>query len=123
MDKEITIHVILGNQLFPIEYVKKFNIKHVFMKEDIGLCTYKKHHKQKITLFLSAMRSYRDMLNKNKVTTDYYELKQGDSETYVDYLHKYLNKLKIKKISYSKSMLYYKSINLTLLLPLHMKHL
>ena len=58
----------LGNQLFPIEYLKQFNIKHVFMKEDIDLCTYEKHHKQKITLFLSAMRSYRDMLKKNKIT-------------------------------------------------------
>ena len=69
------------------------------MREDIDLCTYEKHHKQKITLFLSAMRSYRDMLKKNKITTDYYELKPEDSISYVDYLHKYLNKLKIKKIS------------------------
>ena len=90
MDKEITIHVILGNQLFPIEYLKQLNIKHVFMREDINLCTYEKHHKQKIKLFLSAMRSYRDMLKKNKITTDYYELKPEDSDTYVDYLHKYL---------------------------------
>ena len=39
------------------------------------------------------------MLKKNKITTDYCELKPENSDTYVDYLHKYLNKLKIKKIS------------------------
>ena len=69
------------------------------MREDIDLCTYEKHHKQKITLFLSAMRSYRDLLKKNKITIDYNELNLDDSDTYVDYIHKYLNKLKIKKIS------------------------
>ena len=99
MDKEITVHVILGNQLFPIEYLKKLNIKHAFMREDIHLCTYEKHHKQKITLFLSSMRSYRDMLEKNKIATDYYELKPDNTDTYEDYLYKYLRKLKIKKIS------------------------
>ena len=36
------------------------------------------------------MRSYRDMLKKNKITTDYYELKQDNSDTYEDYLYKYL---------------------------------
>ena len=100
MDKEIKIHVILGNQLFPIEHLKQLNIKHVFMREDMKLCTYEKHHKQKITLFLSAMRSYRDMLKKNKITTDYYELNPDISETYEDYLYKYLAKLKIDRISF-----------------------
>ena len=65
------------------------------MREDIKLCTYEKHHKQKITLFLSAMRSYRDMLKKNKITTDYCELNQDISDTYEDYLYRYLKKLKI----------------------------
>lgn len=34
----------------------------VFMAEDIGLCTYVRHHQQKLVLFLAAMRSYRDEL-------------------------------------------------------------
>jgi deoxyribodipyrimidine photolyase-related protein len=34
------------------------------MAEDNGLCTYEKHHKQKILLFLSSMRSYADSLKK-----------------------------------------------------------
>ena len=50
---------ILGNQLFPIKYLDRFKKDHLFfMAEDKGLCTYEKHHKQKILLFLSSMRSY-----------------------------------------------------------------
>ena len=99
MDKEAKIHVVLGNQLFPIDYLKQLNIKHVFMKEDMNLCTYEKHHKQKITLFLSSMRSYRDELKKNKITTKYCELMEYNSMTYEEYLKRYLEKIKIKKIS------------------------
>jgi len=99
MDKEIKIHVILGNQLFPVDYLKQLNVRHVFMREDMNLCTYEKHHKQKITLFLSSMRSYRDELRKNKITTEYCELITDNSLTYEEYLEKYLEKTKIKKIS------------------------
>ena len=56
--------VILGNQLFPLEYISQLNINKVYMKEDIELCTYFKHHKMKLTLFLTAMRDYRDLLEK-----------------------------------------------------------
>lgn len=99
MDKEIKIHVVLGNQLFPVDYLKQLNIKHVFMREDMNLCTYEKHHKQKIALFLSSMRSYRDELKKNKITTEYCELMDYNSMTYEEYLKRYLDKIKIKKIS------------------------
>ena len=47
---------ILGNQLFPTKYIDRFKKDHTFfMAEDKGLCTYEKHHKQKILLFLSSM--------------------------------------------------------------------
>ena len=36
------------------------------MAEDYELCTYEKHHKQKILLFLSSMRSHADTLRKDK---------------------------------------------------------
>ena len=61
------IHICLGNQLFPVDILKKYKIKSVFMREDMRLCTYQRHHKHKIILFLSAMRSYRDMLIKNNI--------------------------------------------------------
>ena len=54
--------VVLGNQLFPLEYVQETGCDTVFMKEDLGLCTDYKHHKLKILFYLVAMREYRDSL-------------------------------------------------------------
>ncbi len=70
---------ILGNQLFPLKYLDRFKKDHVFfMAEDNGLCTYEKHHKQKILLFLSSMRSYADSLKKNKYKLDYLKIEDKD---------------------------------------------
>ena len=58
---------ILGNQLFPSKYLDRFKKDHLFfMAEDYQLCTYEKHHKQKILLFLSSMRSHADSLKSDK---------------------------------------------------------
>jgi len=58
---------ILGNQLFPPKYLDRFKKDHLFfMAEDYELCTYEKHHKHKILLFLSSMRSHAESLKKNK---------------------------------------------------------
>ena len=66
---------ILGNQLFPLKNLIRFKNDHVvFMAEDQGLCTYEKHHKLKILLFLSSMRSYADNLKKNKFKVEYSNL-------------------------------------------------
>ena len=66
---------ILGNQLFPSKYLDRFKKDHVFfMAEDNGLCTYEKHHKQKILLFLSSMRSHADLLKKNKFKIEYFKI-------------------------------------------------
>ena len=46
------ILLILGNQLFPLEHIKKTNVSKVFMAEDLGLTTNHKHHKLKILMFL-----------------------------------------------------------------------
>ncbi len=54
--------VVLGNQLFPLQHLEEFRDALVFMREDRGLCTYERHHQQKIVLFLAAMRAYRDEL-------------------------------------------------------------
>ena len=60
------LFITLGNQLFPLKYLSRFKNDHLFfMAEDYGLCTYEKHHKLKILLFLSSMRSYADNLKKN----------------------------------------------------------
>ena len=63
------------------EYIKKIDTKYVFMREDMGLCTYEKHHKQKIVLFLSAMRSYRDELRKRIRLKFYIKLSENTKLT------------------------------------------
>ena len=72
---------ILGNQLFPLKYIDRFKKDHLFfMAEDNGLCTYEKHHKQKILLFLSSMRSYADSLKKNKYKLNYLKIEDKDDQ-------------------------------------------
>ena len=56
---------MLGNQLFPLENMQAAEAGAVFMAEDLGLCTYEKHHKLKILMFLAAMREKRDELQAN----------------------------------------------------------
>ena len=70
---------ILGNQLFPPKYLNRFKNDHLFfMAEDLGLCTYERHHKQKILLFLSSMRSHADKLRKNKFKLNYQSIEDKD---------------------------------------------
>ena len=80
------LFLILGNQLFDLKYIQKYSDHEFFMCEDLGLCTYEKHHKQKILFFLSCMRSYADELKKNNLKINYLNINQ-DFET--DYLKKY----------------------------------
>ena len=86
--------VILGNQLFPLEYISQLNINKVYMKEDIELCTYFKHHKMKLILFLTAMRDYRDLLKKNDFEVHYKPLKinQKTNSNYIDDLRVFIKK-------------------------------
>ena len=50
------------------------------MAEDVGLCTYVRHHQQKIVLFLAAMREYADLLRRNDFVVDYHGFEQ-DAES------------------------------------------
>ncbi len=92
---------ILGNQLFPTKYLDRFKKDHLFfMAEDKGLCTYEKHHKKKILLFLSSMRSYADGLRKNKFKLDYLKIEDKEfSDDYLKKLKKTITQKKIKEIS------------------------
>ena len=56
------LFIILGNQLFNPKYLSDYKDHTFFMAEDYGLCTFEKHHKLKILLFLSSMRSFKDEL-------------------------------------------------------------
>lgn len=66
--------LIMGNQLFPLEFLPPKNQVTVFMAEDRELCTYYRFHKHKILLFLAAMRSYADSLRKAGYAVDYVSL-------------------------------------------------
>ena len=89
---------ILGNQLFPLKNIARFKNDHlIFMAEDYELCTYEKHHKLKILLFLSSMRSYADNLKQNKFRIEYTKINSADFKK--DYLDKIKKIIKSKKIT------------------------
>ncbi len=48
------------------------------MAEDYELCTYEKHHKQKILLFLSSMRSHAESLKKDKFKLEYIKIEDKE---------------------------------------------
>ena len=95
------LFLTLGNQLFPLKYIDRFKKDHLFfMTEDNGLCTYEKHHKQKILLFLSSMRSYADRLKKEKYKLDYLKIEDKDfKDGYFKKLKKIILQKKINEIT------------------------
>lgn len=68
------LFILLGNQLFHPDYLKDYKDHYLFLAEDYNLCTYEKHHKQKIIFFLSSMRSYCDEIKKTGFNVIYYDL-------------------------------------------------
>lgn len=78
--------VILGNQLFSPKHLPPAAEQPVFMAEDVGLCTYEKHHQQKIVLFLAAMRAYADELRDAGYDVHYELLDIDDPRSYEDKL-------------------------------------
>ena len=60
------LFLILGNQLFATNHLKNYRNCTFFMCEDFELCSFQKHHKLKLILFLSSMRSYAEKLKREK---------------------------------------------------------
>jgi len=85
-----SIFLTLGNQLFPIDNIKEYKKSTFFMCEDFGLCTYQKHHKLKLLLYLSSMRSYADLLKKNKYKLKYLNLEENFEIPYEKKLEKFI---------------------------------
>jgi deoxyribodipyrimidine photolyase-related protein len=85
--------VVLGNQLFPVDHLRDCEDAVVFMAEDPGLCTYVKHHQQKIVLFLAAMRSYADVLRAADFDVRYFELDAESSASYEQKLARVVSEL------------------------------
>ena len=92
-----TLFIILGNQLFPLNELSNFKDCQFLMAEDYNLCTYEKHHKHKLVLFLSAMRKYAASLKNKKFLLKYYFLNKKNSN--LSYEDKIINFIKSKKIS------------------------
>ena len=97
----MNLFFILGNQLFPSKYLDRFKKDHLFfMAEDYELCTYEKHHKQKILLFLSSMRSHAESLKKDKFKLEYIKIEDKEfKDDYLKKLKKVIISKKIKEIS------------------------
>ncbi len=93
--------IVLGNQLFPLEHIKKTKVSKVFMAEDLGLTTNHKHHKLKILMFLWSMRQYRDNLIKNGYTVFYNSIdEESFHDKYEDKLLRVIKDNNIEKLKY-----------------------
>ena len=90
--------VVLGNQLFPPERLGNCRDAVIFMAEDTGLCTYVKHHQQKIVLFLAAMRSYADELRTAGFEVRYFPLDAEDDTSYEDRLARVVSELECSEL-------------------------
>jgi len=71
MSGGVSLFVILGNHLFPWKHLSSHRNAVFVMFEDRELCTYVRHHQQKIVLFLAAMRGYADELRGRGVDLRY----------------------------------------------------
>ena len=94
------LFLILGNQLFHPRYLANFKDHLIFMAEDYGLCTFEKHHKLKILLFLSSMRSYKDELKSKNFSILYKDVNKDFKLSYEKKLEKIIKEKKIKEISF-----------------------
>ena len=94
------LFVIFGNQLFHPKELKKLGCEEVFMAEDYGLCTYEKHHKLKLYLYLTSMREYKDELESASIKVNYFKLEERKKEEeYSSFLIKFLKKQKTSSIN------------------------
>ena len=94
------LFIILGNQLFNPKYLSQYKDHTFFMAEDYGLCTFEKHHKFKILLFLSSMRSFRDELKLKNFSLIYKDINQDFKLSYEKKLEKIIKVKNIKEISF-----------------------
>ncbi|MDC0624116.1 cryptochrome/photolyase family protein [Alphaproteobacteria bacterium] len=94
------LFIILGNQLFPLNEISNYKDSYFFMAEDIDLCTYEKHHKHKLILFLSSMRKYASELKSKKFKVTYYQLnKKNTNLSYEDKLSEFIKSKDISEIN------------------------
>ncbi len=94
------LFIILGNQLFNPKYLSDYKDHTFFMAEDYGLCTFEKHHKLKILLFLSSMRSFKEELKSKNFNLIYKDVNKDFKLSYEKKLEKTIKEKKIKEITF-----------------------
>ena len=95
------VFVILGNQLFHPQQLKSRGCNHVILIEDYGLCTFEKHHKLKLYLFLCAMREFKDELEQANIKVTYFKLEdRTDNLSYTDFLTNHLQLQNITLVNF-----------------------
>ncbi len=94
------LFIILGNQLFNPKYLNVYKDHLFFMAEDYNLCTFEKHHKLKILLFLSSMRSFKDELKSKNFNVIYKDITKDFKLSYEKKLEKIIKEKKIKEVSF-----------------------
>ena len=94
------LFLLLGNQLFSPRYLNDFKDHTFFMAEDYGLCTFEKHHKLNILLFLSSMRSFRDEIKSKNFNIVYKDISKDFKLSYEKKLEKIIKEKKIKQLSF-----------------------
>jgi deoxyribodipyrimidine photolyase-related protein len=70
------------------------------MSEDYDICTFEKHHKHKILLFLSSMRSFSDELKSKNFNLIYKDVHKDFKLSYEKKLEKIIKEKKIKEITF-----------------------
>ena len=94
------LFLILGNQLFNPDELLEKGCTDVYMSEDFGLCTYQKHHKLKLYLFLTSMREYKDTLIDKGINVHYNKLEDLEvSKSYFDNFGAFLREHSFDKIN------------------------
>ena len=94
------LFLILGNQLFNPDELLEKGCTDVYMSEDFGLCTYQKHHKLKLYLFLTSMREYKDTLIDKGINVHYNKLETLEvSKSYFDNFGAFLREHSFDKIN------------------------
>ena len=93
------LFIILG-LILKCTYFKDFKDHTFYMAEDYELCTYEKHHKLKILLFLSSMRSFKDELKSKNFKLIYEDTNSKFRTSYDKKLEKIIKDKKIKEVSF-----------------------
>ena len=94
------LFLLLGNQLFAPKYLNEFKDHIFYMAEDYDLCTFEKHHKHKILLFLSSMRSFAEELKSKNFNLIYKDVNKDFKLSYEKKLEKTVKEKKIKEICF-----------------------